>query len=88
MGTNDNARFMFTAKLSVIYRKNVPTGKPLRIVGKTTKDRGHSAQAWAGIYDAQNGELLAEGETLLVNVPKDKVDSINLEDMGWKVYPE
>ena len=88
MGSMDNPRFMFTAKLEVRYRKNVPIGKPLRIVGKAGADRGRSAEAWAGIYDAESGELLAEGNTVLVNVPKPMLDGLNLADMGWKVYPE
>ena len=69
MGPVDHPRFMFTAKLEVKYRRNVPTGKPLRIVGKAGRDRGRSAEAWSGIYDAASGELLAEANTLLVAVP-------------------
>ena len=88
MGTLEHGRFMFTAKIEVKYRKNVPIGKPLRIVGKALKDRGHSAEAWAGIYDEGSGELLAEGNTLLVNIPPEKMESTNLEEMGWKVYPD
>jgi len=88
MGPADHPRFMFTAKIEVIYRKNVPTGKPLRIVGKALQDRGRSAEAWAGIYDMESGKLLAEGKTVLVNVPDDRMDLTNLDEMGWKVYPE
>ena len=88
MGTAVQTRFMFTARIEVKYRKNVPIGKPLRIVGKALKDRGHSAEAWAGIYDADSGELLAEGNTVLVNVPQDRMDMSSLEEMGWKVYPD
>ena len=33
MGDVAAPRFMFTAKLEVKYRKNVPTGKPLKIIG-------------------------------------------------------
>lgn len=88
MGTAEQTRFMFTARIEVKYRKNVPIGRPLRIVGKALKDRGHSAEAWAGIYDVQSGELLAEGSTLLVNVPQDRMDLSSLEEMGWKVYPD
>ena len=87
MGPVDKSRFMFTAKLEVKYRKNVPIGKPLRLVGKAGLDKGRSAESWAGIYDAENGELLAEGDTLLVNVPEDKLIVANLAEMGWKVYP-
>jgi acyl-coenzyme A thioesterase PaaI-like protein len=88
MGPAENPRFLFTAKLEVIYRKNVPIGKPLRIVGKAGRDKGRSAEGWAGIYDAETGELLAEGNTLLVNVPQERLSDTNLEDFGWKVYPE
>ncbi|MCJ7518527.1 MAG: PaaI family thioesterase [Anaerolineaceae bacterium] len=88
MGPVENPRFMFTAKLEVKYHKNVPIGKPLRIVGKAGQDKGRSAESWAGIYEAETGELLAEGNTLLVNVPQDRLEIANLEEMGWKVYPE
>ena len=88
MGPVDQPRFMFTAKLEVKYRKNVPIGKPLKLVGIAGQDKGYSAESWAGIYDAESGELLAEGNTLLVNVPEEKLKIANLVDMGWKVYPE
>ena len=83
-----NPRFMFTARLEVKYRKNVPIGKPLKIVGKAGKAKSRSAEAWAGIYDAETGELLAEGTTLLMNVPSDQFDPSSLDELGWKVYPE
>jgi acyl-coenzyme A thioesterase PaaI-like protein len=89
MGPEDNPRFMFTAKLEVKYRKNVPIGKPLRIVGKAGASKGRGAEAWAGIYDAETGDLLAEGNTVLVNVPEEILASAgDMEAMGWKVYPE
>ncbi len=81
-------RFMFTAKLEVKYRKNVPIGKMLKIVGKAGKSKGKTAEAWAGIYDEETGELLAEGNTLLINVPNDQFDLSSLEALGWKIYPD
>lgn len=83
-----NPRFMFTARLEVKYRKNVPIGRPLKIIGKAGKSKSRSAEAWAGIYDAQTNELLAEGNTLLMNVPGDQFDASKLDELGWKVYPE
>ena len=80
---------MFTAKLEVIYRKNVPIGKPLRIIGKAVKDKGRSAEGWAGIYDKRSGDLLAEGSTILVNVPEEKLAEISDDEkLGWRVYPK
>jgi acyl-coenzyme A thioesterase PaaI-like protein len=83
-----NPRFMFTAKLEVRYRRNVPIGKQLRIIGKAVKSKARSAEAWAGIYDAETDELLAEGTTVLMNVPPGQFNSSKLDELGWKVYPE
>jgi len=89
MGSNPNdPRFMFTAKLEVKYRQNVPIGKLLKIIGKAGKSKSKSAEAWAGIYNAETNELLAEGSTLLINVPDEQFDKSNLNELGWKVYPE
>lgn len=87
MGDPSAPRFMFTGKLEVKYRKNVPTGKPLKIIGRAGKSKGKMAEGWAGIYD-EEGTLLAEANTLLVNVPEEMLDSANLEELGWKVYPD
>ena len=83
-----NPRFMFTARLDVKYRKNVPIGKLLKIIGKASRSRSRSAEAWAGIYDSETNELLAEGNVLLMDVPADQFDTSRLEELGWKVYPE
>ena len=89
MGSDPMApRFMFTAKLEIKYRKNVPIGVPLKVVGKAGKSRPRSAEAWAGIYDTRTGELLAEANTLLINVPPDQFNTDDLGRLGWKVYPD
>lgn len=81
-------RFLFTGKLEVKYRKNVPVGKMLRIVGKAGSTKRNMAEAWAGIYDAETDELLAEGTTICIDVPGDQFDMSKLEELGWKIYPE
>lgn len=88
MGSDPAAsRFMFTARLEVKYRQNVPTGQPLKIIGRAGKSRSKTAEGWAGIYD-QAGTLLAEAHTLLVDVPPETLGGANLEQLGWKVYPD
>ena len=87
MGDPSAPRFMFTGKMEVKYRKNVPIGEPLRIIGKAGKSRRKMAEGWAGIYD-QAGTLLAEATTLLIDVPADILDLSILDELGWKVYPE
>ena len=89
MGSDPLApRFMFTARLEIKYRRNVPIGQLLRIVGKAGRSRGKSAQAWAGIYLDASTELLAEGSALLMDVPQEQFSATRLEALGWKVYPD
>ena len=86
MGGNP-PRFMFTARLNIRYRKNVPVGVKLRLVGKAGARKSRTATATSAIY-SPDGDLLAEAEALLVDVPINIVDSVDLEDLGWRVYPD
>jgi acyl-coenzyme A thioesterase PaaI-like protein len=85
MGDPSKPRFMFTGKLEVKYRKNVPIGEPLRIVGKAVKSKGKMAEGWAGIYN-NNNELLAEAKTLLIDVPQEILARTDTKNLGWKIY--
>jgi acyl-coenzyme A thioesterase PaaI-like protein len=87
MGDPSAPRFMFTAKLEVKYRKNVPTNTPLKIIGKAGRTKGKMAEGWAGIYD-EHETLLAEANAILINVPQEVLDNTNMDQLGWKVYPE
>ncbi len=80
-------RFMFTARLDVRYRKNVPVGKKLKIVGHAGVSRERTATATGQIF-GPDGELLAEAEAVLVNVPEGVVDGVDLAALGWKVDPD
>ena len=83
----DPPRFMYTARLEVKYRRNVPVGQPLRLIGRSVKSRGKTATATGEIY-GPDGVLLAEAEALLVDVPPEVVGGVDLETLGWKVYEE
>ncbi len=87
MGNSEEPRFMFTAKIEVKYRKNVPIGRPLKIIGKAGKTKGRMAEAWGGIYD-QEGNLLAEANSLLIDLPKESLENVNYAELGWKIYPD
>src|SRR5574341_883412 len=80
-------RFMYTARMEIHYRQNMPVGQPLRVIGRALKSRGRTATASSAIY-TEDGALLAEADVLLVNVPSDLADNVNLEDLGWRVYEE
>jgi hypothetical protein len=59
----------------------------LRLVGKAGESRGRSATATSTIYD-QAGNILAEAEALLINVPDQVVQNVDLAQLGWQIYPE
>ena len=42
----------------------------------------------AGIVGVNAGELLAEANAIHINVPPDKLDMSQLDELGWKVYPD
>lgn len=82
----DQSRFLFTARLNIQYRKPVPVGEPLRLVGRATRQKERSAAAHAAIY-GPDGDLLAEADAILVNVPASRLDT-DLAALGWRVYPD
>ena len=87
MGNPSSPRFMFTGKLEVKYRKNVPIGEPLHIIGKAGKSKGKMAEGWAGIYN-ESGELLAEATTLLIDIPQSLLSQADLINLGWRIIPD
>jgi uncharacterized protein (TIGR00369 family) len=87
MGDNPHPRLMVTGKLEVRYRRNVPIGKPLKLVGKAGKSKRKMAESWAGIYDEMN-ELLAEANAILIDIPQNLLPQTNLNNLGWEVYPD
>jgi acyl-coenzyme A thioesterase PaaI-like protein len=82
---NENTRFMFTAKIEIRFRKNVPIGKPLKIVGKIEKSKSRMASSTGKIIGPE-GDVLAEAKTLLVDLPEEQIHNVDLEALGWKVY--
>lgn len=85
--SGDPPRFMYTARLEIKYRKNVPVGQPLRLVGQAGKSRGKTATRTGKIY-GPDSELLAEAEALLIDVPQNVVSGVDLDALGWKVYDD
>jgi uncharacterized protein (TIGR00369 family) len=83
----EQARFMFTAKLEIRYRKNVPVGELLKLIGHSLESKSRTAKAKSALYDQQN-IFLAEAEVLLVDVPGEMTSGIDLDALGWKVYSE
>jgi len=84
---DDHNHFMVTAKLTVRYRKPVPVGQPLRLVGRGTQRRGRIASAVAEVQLA-DGTIGADAEATLADWPGEVNAPGQLEALGWKVYPD
>ncbi len=80
-------RFMFTANMQIHYRKNVPTGQPLKLIGIAGASKQRSAQARAEIYGPE-GDLLAEADIVLVDLPEQFIQSNPIDKTNWQVFPE
>ncbi len=83
----DHNRFFVTAKMTIRYRRPVPVGEPLRLVGGLIKGRGRITTATAKVV-LQDGSVGAEAEATMVDHPEGNLDSGQLDALGWKVYPD
>lgn len=80
-------RFMVTAQLNVRYRLPVPSETDLIVIGEAGERRGRVSHAHSEILTLE-GVVLAEAELVLVDIPESKLEGIDLEAMGWRVYPD
>lgn len=83
--TDNPNRMMFTARLNIRYRMNVPVEEKLKLIGIAGSVKSRTATAKGMIYDNE-GKLLAEAEAILITVPDYSLDEGELEALGWKVY--
>jgi len=84
---DDPTLFMVTAQLNVRYRKPVPSKTLLEVIGVAGERKGRVSKAHAEIRNKE-GEVLTEAELLLVDIPKGQFTEDDLEEMGWRVYPD
>jgi acyl-coenzyme A thioesterase PaaI-like protein len=81
-------RFMYTAQLNVRYRKPVPIDTLLVAEGTAGERRGRVAKAHAELMVDGGGEVLAEAELVLVDIPESEISDLDPEALGWQVYPD
>jgi len=79
--------FSVTARLEVRYRKPVPVGGNVRVIGRMVRRRGRLVTAHAEVH-LENGDVAAEAEVLLADREGVEIDPARLEELGWVVYPD
>lgn len=82
---SDPMHFFMTVKMEIKYRQPVPVGTPLRAVGRMTKQKGRLVNAHAEIHSSE-GEVLAEADLLLTDVPVEVFNPSEADKLGWRVY--
>ncbi len=80
-------RFLVTATLNIRYRKPVHIDTELLLRGHLVKDTGRVATVKGEIYD-EAGQVLADVELVMVNIPDQMVQVSDLDMLGWRVYPD
>jgi acyl-CoA thioesterase FadM len=82
----DTDRFRMTAKLEIRYRAPVPTGQLLKLRAVIEKRRGRISFTKAELR-LPDGTVAAEANGMMVD-DEFLEDTANLEELGWKVYPD
>ena len=80
-------RFFVTMRMELRYRKPVPIGVPIVIRGELVKDRGRIAETRAAIH-LPDGSVAVEAEVLVAEAPFQIAEGTDLEQIGWRVYPD
>ena len=80
-------RFRMTAKLEIRYRAPVPTGQLLKLRAVIEKRRGRISFTKAELR-LPDGTVAAEANGMMVDVDEFLIGGANLEELGWKVYPD
>jgi len=82
----DPHHFMLSVKLQVKYRQAVPTSTPIKVVGRIVKLRGRLGRAIGQVL-LPDGQVAAEAEMTLADVPDELTSGVNMESLGWYVDP-
>jgi acyl-coenzyme A thioesterase PaaI-like protein len=84
----EDAKFFFTAKMEIRYRKSVPLNTDLVITAQILKDRGSSATSEGQIL-LPDGTVAVEGTATLFLIPAEEVSAmVGDADLGWRVYDD
>jgi len=71
----------------VRYRKPVPTETHLIAIGIAGERRGHVSHAHSEIQNI-DGDVLAEAELVLVDIPEEQLTDVDPKALGWRVVPD
>jgi acyl-coenzyme A thioesterase PaaI-like protein len=74
-----------TAKLEVRFRKPVPVGEPLSLVGELTRRRGRLLEGHGEIRCGCDDEVLAEAQGTYIRIPDQQLEAYKRALEWWQV---
>ena len=81
-------RFTHKKDVKHVVKRSAISGYGAELcAGRVGRAKARTATATSAIY-TEDGNLLAEAEVLLVDIPDLEMTAEQLEALGWKVYPE
>jgi uncharacterized protein (TIGR00369 family) len=75
-----------TMECSTRYRKPVPLGEEIRVVGRITKIT-HRYFEGTGEILLSDGRVAVEGRGKYIKLPLDKIADFNFDEQEWRVTP-
>ena len=84
---NEDQVWGVTLEFSVSYKKPVPLGVELKVVGRITED-GKRIFSGTGEIMLPDGEVAVTGHGKYMKVPIDRIAESGLSELDWEVVPE
>ena len=75
-----------TVEFTVRYKKPVPLGEELRVVGRITRDTRRLFEGTGEIL-LPNGEIAVEGTGKYIKLPLEDIADFDYEEQAWKTVP-
>ena len=76
-----------TVEFTTRYRKPVPLGEKIHVVGRIERDRRRLFQGTGEIL-LPDGEVAVEGKGRYLKIPLDEITEGEIGEMEWKVVPD
>lgn len=76
-----------TVEFSVRYKKPVPLGQELRVVGRITRDSRRIFEGTGEIL-LPDGEIAVEGVGKYIKLPIDDIADFDYDEQEWKAVPD
>jgi len=76
-----------TAKLEVRFRRPVPVGQPLTLIGEMTHRR-HRTLEGRGEIRLEDGTVAAEAQGVYIRLSQEEIERVEKELEFWRVVPD